>query len=315
MAETEKPAESTPKKATTARKTTTPRKRTTAPKTTPVSAPQAVEYTVEQKQALLEAYYTLKNANLPIPPDVQVVEQWLEEQQERDVQVEQARATAEAEKIAQANVAGPWFVRNCHHTAFNFRLDRQTERRRVELKPRGFPGDLHPLKDEDLKDPILISNVNLGIIEVIPAGEAQLIIEKQTHNASQRVHTPLAILRNENGQEYAPGAVKVAAEFNSQGVTVAYTDPNVLQGKVTDKQLAHNANFGGLTRPGQAQPQVPTVYSAFVPTGGNPAIVSQSPHQAIQSDIANRAMGQKEHTMHRGPGELTVTVAPTQKVG
>jgi hypothetical protein len=339
MATTRKPAaSSTTNKPTTARKPTTrkPAVKKTAPEqkdlsptgsTTPVVDVDQT-YTPEQKQALLETYFTLVNAGIPIPAEVQVVATWIAAQKEQEQRATQYQEEHEAQRVAQANIEGPWFVRNGYHAPFNFRLDRQTsdggrQPRRVELKPRGVPGDLHPIKDEDLRDPVLIANVNLGLLEVIPAGEAQLIIEKQTHNSGQRVHTPLSIIQ----QEYAANAksgmnvnpnpqFKVEAEYNQQGVTVAYTDPNVLQGNLTDTQVKRS-QLGGLTRPGQKQ-AAPTVHSAFVPTGGHPAVVSSGTQGGVisnaQAKIADDIARRK--TVH-GPAAglsqgLTVTVNPTQ---
>jgi hypothetical protein len=286
-----------------------------------ISTPAPV-YTQDQQQALLETYFTLKNAGLHIPDELRVVETWVTQQQEAVAAEAQHAEEAQAERVEQANARGPWYVRNNHHTPFNFRLDRQTEKRRIELKPRGVPGDLHPIKDEDLRDPCLIANQQLGLLEIVPAGEAQLIIEKQTYNSGQRVHTPLAIIQQEYQQHATRDGMNVSAnptfkvetEYNQQGVTVAYTDPNVLQGNLTDTQVKRS-QLGGLTRPGTKQP-APTVHSAFVPTGGNPAVVSQgnpAAQQRIQADISRRAVGQKEQNMHAGPGELTVTVNPTQR--
>lgn len=322
MATTTKPAASRAKKPTTARKPAT--RKPAAKKQEAAFIPEVAadlrvnpSYTWEDKQAMFEAYAALKTAGLKVPRELLIVEDWIAEQTELNKKAVEAREAAESKRAAKLNIEGPSYVRNCYVAPFNLRLDRQTEKRRIELKQRGVPGDLHPLKDEDLNDPILIQNVSLGVIEIISAGEAQIIIEKQTHNAVNRVHTPLAVIQKEYNQMADAGVnvsrdpkFNVAAEFNSQGVTVAYTDPNVLQGKVEDRSIG---GFGGLTRPGQKQP--PQVHSQFVPTGGNPAIISNGDpaiQNRIRADIAQRGQGVKEQSLRPGPGELKVTVNPTQ---
>lgn len=281
-------------------------------------APTPSQATPEEKAAKTEAYHTLKSAGIEIPAELAIVETWIAEAQALHAEQEARRAAAEQEhqrQVAEANVNGPWYVRNGTRTQFNIRLDRQTEKRRIQLKPRGEPGDLHPLKDEDLNDPVLRQNVGLGLCEVIPAGEAADIVNNQTHNMGNRVHTPLAVLTNERGEAYKNGGLRVEAEFNSQGVTVAQLDPRAMQGQMHDRELKQT---GGLARtnPGQpqAQPSQPQEYvSTFVPTGGQPAAIIPGPQNQIQVDIANRARAQREAQLHAGPGELKVSVDPVQR--
>lgn len=301
----------------TTRKNTAPRSAVSKKK----PAPQPSE---EERQAMLEAYNALKQANLPIPEQLQVVDEWIKELQEKHQAEEEARAAANKErqaKLDEANKNGPWYVRNNYPAPFNLRLDRQTEKRRIELKARGTPGDLHPIKDEDLKDPVLKTNIQIGIIEVIPAGVASDIIEKQTTNMNQRVHTPLAMLRNELQQPYQQGQVKVEAEFNSQGVTVAHVDPGLMQGQLHDKQIGGTRGSGGLTRvqPGQPTPNQgqgqqahSVVHSGFVPTAGHPAAVQMGSeaHARAQDDLARRKDIQGPQA---GVGDVQVVVEPVRK--
>jgi hypothetical protein len=276
--------------------------------------------TEEQKQAKLEAYATLKGAGLEVPKELaDEVDVWvadLNAQNEANAQAQQEAQVQQNKVLEQANQNGPWYVVNCYPAPFNFRLDRQTEKRRIELKSLGTPGDMHPLKEEDLQDPILRTNINLGLLEVIPAGEAQIRADNQTRNMGPRVHAPLSILRNSLNEPYAQGAVKVEAEFNSQGVTVATLDPQQMQGHVEDKRVQVARHTPGQPVPQATQTQQATsVVSGFIPTGGNPAIISQGGMQQdrIRQDIAQRARGQKEAPLHAGPGELIVTVNPVQK--
>lgn len=119
------------------------------------------------------------------------------------------------------------FVRNRYHTEVSLRFDRH-DKRRIELKPRGQRGDFAPIQPADLNDPVLIQNVNLGLVELITAGEAAEIAGKQTTN-QQAVHPALAVLRNELGEEYDQDSIKVEIPFEEQGVVVAeLEDGNVI---------------------------------------------------------------------------------------
>ena len=121
---------------------------------------------------------------------------------------------------------GPWFVRNLRNVEFRMRLDRQKSgTKSTTLKPRGSRGDLVKLQPEDLEDDNLIANVELGIIEIIPLGEAKAVLAKQATNQQQAVHPAMAMLRNELGKPYDPSAIRTEAEFNSQGVVVAHLQP------------------------------------------------------------------------------------------
>lgn len=317
---------------TTARKSPA-KKQPAATKKTPPPVPKKTPPKVRldsvsdgERQAMLEAYHALKQADLPIPEQLQVVDDWIKEiQAQREVQQQAAQAAEQKrkEELAEANKNGPWYVRNCYPAPFNLRLDRQTEKRRLELKARGTPGDIHPIKDEDLRDPILKQNLQIGLIEIIPAGEAQSIIEKQTTNMSQRVHAPLAMLRNELDQPYKQGQVKVEAEFNSQGVTVAQVQPGLMQGQLHDKQIGGTRGSGGLTRvqPGAGAHQHPVnesqqatsvVHSGFVPTGGHPAAVQMGAeaHARAVDDLARRRGGQGPQA---GLGDVQVVIDPVQR--
>lgn len=301
---------------TTARRTTAASKKTSTSRTAPKELLQDPILTPDQKRAKLEAYHALNEVGLPIPEDLKVVEGWIAEARKR---VEEENKQREAvvheqqERVEEANKTGPWYVRNAYNAPFNLRLDRQTEKRRIQLQPRGMPGDMHPLKDEDLKDPVLKQNMNLGVIEIIPAGEADQVVAKQTNNMSQRVHTPLQVLRNERNEAYKQGAVRVEAEYNSQGVTVAI--PEGAPGELTDREIASGRSFGGLRRADQRAPQAPSdqatsvVNSQFVPTGGNPSSIRMGDDARARAvdDLARRKDLQGPAA---GLGDIQVVVDP-----
>lgn len=321
MAATRKPAAKPAAKKAPVRRTRKPAEPTV--ETQPASTP---DYTPQQKAAKVEAYHVLTSAGLPVPADLEAeVTAWVAEQQAAIARQQEQAAQAEQaqqEQIAAANLNGPWYVRNVTYSEFNLRLDRQTEKRRVQLKPRGNPGDMHPLKDEDLEDPILKRNLALGIIEIIPAGEANLVMEKQTHNAGPRVHPALALLRNEKGEAYAQGAVKVEAEFNSQGITVATLDPRIMQGQVHDREITSTRSFGGLQRTNgnepivtqqqSMQPASSVVHSQFIPTGGAPASIQFSgmDQNAQAKAIDDLARRKNLSGPAAGLGQVQVVVDP-----
>lgn len=316
------------------RKTTTPRKREqpdpraldretlqgvidqAAPHEPKADDYEQLPLTEEERQAKVTAYTALKSVGLPIPSELsREVEDWIEVENQR----REAERAVQAERqaaIEEENKKGPWYVRNGYTAPFSLRLDRQHENhaRRIELKPRGTPGDMYPILEADLQDPLIQRNCNIGVIEIIPAGEARRIMDHQTKNMGQRqVHVPTAILRNSLGQTYPEDAVKTTVEFNQQGITVATLDPNQMQGAVEDKRVQ-------VTRlqPGERS----ETREQFIPTGGNQAIVTQQPMSGPMSEMAKlkiaddlaRRKGQGGIAAGLPPG-VTVTVGEAQKVG
>jgi hypothetical protein len=305
----------TRKSGTTARKTA---KRSTAKKpATRKAAPKAKAQPVAldlldegQRNAKIQAYTALKGAGADVPAELATeVEEWILAQQARQAAAEETQAQ-EQKRIDKENADGPWWVRNAYPAPFSIRLERQEKKKRIELKARGHRGDLFPLQDGDLDDPNLQSNLNTGFIEIVPNGEAKNILSKQTQNL-QRAHVPIAILRNEKGEPYNPGSLKLEAEFNSQGVVVAYEDPSI--GKQHENiKWGGGGQKTGLVRaqPGQPAPQaqVPQQVAQFVPTGGNPAIIS--------SGFSNDAQARISDDLARRRGtvpQLAVSIDPVQR--
>lgn len=320
-------AMTTTKKAT---KTRRPKaKATTAPKAKKVAVitpPSQVEEefirelaaqaepTPEQTQAKINAYATLKNAGLEVPKELQQEVEAIvaaAKKQEREYFAQQEKAKSEEQKeIEQGNKSGRYWVRSAYNAPFSLRLERQSEgKKRIELKPRGQRGDMFPLQPEDLNDAGLQTNVEIGLIEIIGDGDAKAIVTKQTQNL-QRTHTPLALLRNEKGEEYTPDAFKVEAEFNSQGVVVGVVDQSMGSQQENMKWgTGQRANAGGIIRTGQEQ------VSQFVPTGGNPAIISSGfPDKNTQAKVADDIARRKGGQGPSSAGILNVTVDPVQKV-
>jgi len=272
--------------------------------------------TDEERYAVLNAYQSLTSAGLPVPHEIQSqVDIWIEEENARRTEVQKAQEVEQAQ-IQKEDDEGPLWVRNCFNGPFSLPLKSLSENKikKLELKPRGKRGDMHQLDDLDEKDPNLAMNVERGFIEIIPNGQAKRIIAKQTQNIGQNVHYPLAILTNEKGE--ALQRVRTEIEFSQQGVTVAYNDPNIGEQHENVKWNGPNSAMGGLTR-NQPQQQV----SHFIPTGGNPAIVSNgfasqeasmgavTAQNKIADDIARRkTQGRPEDTLG-----LSVTIAPTEK--
>lgn len=259
-------------------------------------------YTEAQWAALLETYSTLKTAGLPIPSEVaEPVDTWLAKQQaieDKATQIQQAEAAV----IAKEDEEGPQWIRNLYTSPFSLRLQRQSDvkTRRIELKPRGVRGDMFPLEEGDEKDHILIAN--LGRVEIIGNGTAQRVLSGQTNNI-QKTNTTLAMIVNEVGDPIQK--LTVETEYNQQGVVVGYLDPNAKP----------KAPLGGILRPNQlSDGQLPEQVQHFVPTGGNPAIVSQGP----LTDNAKAAVADKLARLKGVQGRpeevlgLTVSVEPTR---
>lgn len=214
-----------------------------------------------------------------------------------------------AEVAAEVPQAGPFFIRNLRNVENNFRLERQQKQgaKRFELKPRGQRGDLKPLQPGDLNDEVLLTNINLGMIEIITAAEAKSILEKQAIN-QQATGNPLhELLRNPTGESYKPENIRTEAEFNSQGITVAQLDPRAIQGGLSDKQLRNQEDIQRV-QPGQPAPQnIGTL-------GGNPHIISDGfarPDAAAQADAVARRKDLEGPAA--GLGGVTVTVDPVQR--
>lgn len=278
-----------------------PAPRKVTPKIETVTKP---DYDSPRWAKLVETYVSLKDLGFPIPSDLaKPVEEWIEKQ----VKQEEAILVAgdqEAKAIAKADEKGPKWVRNLYNSPFSLRLQRQDKKQRIELKPRGVRGDMHPLEPGDENDHVLISN--LGFVEVIGDGTAKKVAEGQTHNI-QKTNSTLALITNELGEPI--NKLTVETEYNQQGVVVGYVDPN-LHAKLEQGEFGKSKSaLGDLVR------QQPEQVSHFVPTGGNPAIVSQGP----LTDNARAAVSDKLARLKGVQGRpeevlgLTVSVEPTRQ--
>lgn len=312
----------TRKAATKARK---PKAKAKAPKATEVAdeAPLeeaanslAAELTAEQQQAKINAYVTLKNAGLEAPADlkleVEAIVAAAKQREQEEVDAVNAARSEEEKKIEEGNENERKWVYNLYNAPFSLRLQGREDKngKRIELKPRGQRGDVFPLHPDDLNDPNLHSNVELGLLAIIGDGTANAIVSKQTKNMS-RTHTPLAVLTNEKGEAYAPDSLKVEAEFNSQGVVVGVVDPSMgAQQENMKWGSGQRANAGGLIRTSS-----PEQVQQFVPSGGNPAIISSGfiPDKNAQAKIADDIARRKGAEGPSSAGILSVTVDPVQK--
>jgi hypothetical protein len=290
------------KKAPAKRKATKTRARKAAPKATPKIETRTVELTETQWAALLETYSNLKGAGLPVPTEIaEPVEAWLAAEQATEEAV--VEATEEADALqAERDATGPKWVRNGYNAPFSLRLQRQDKKERIDLAPRGQRGDMFPLRPEDESDHILIANLQTGLIQLIGDGEAKRIAENQTVNI-QKTNTTLAMIVNETGQPI--NKLTVETEYNRQGVVIGYVDPNAKP----------KAPLGGIVRPDQVE-QI----RQFVPTGGNPAIVSSGFQTGPQlTDTARLAVADKLARLKGVQGRpeevlsLQVSVDPTVK--
>ncbi len=287
-----------PAKRKAARKKAAPRN--SKPVAPPVETP---DYDSPRWGQLVETYVSLKDLGLPIPEDLsRPVEEWIAKQVKAEETVLEQGA-AEQAAVAAADAEGPKWVRNLLSSPFSLRLTRQDKKQRIELKPRGVRGDMFPLEPGDEHDHII--QANIGYVEVIGDGTAKRALAGQTHNI-QKSNSTLALITNELGEPIKK--LVVETEYNKQGVVVGYVDPNQ-QAKLERGEFGKSKSpLGDLTR------QRPEQVSQFIPTGGNPAIVSQGPltdnARAAVADKLARIKGRKGR-----PEEvlgLTVSVEPTR---
>lgn len=296
---------------------------------------------VEQIQAAVRAGQELEAAGLPLPAKVkQITEAWTAKQEaaiadwaEKNPVPEEAVQFAETNdapdreierpEVPQANnnrVGDPNYLRTIYNSEFHLRWeDDNGKKRRLELKARGQRGDMHPISKKDAEDTgfqeALRKNLDLGVIEVISGREAMEVAKSQTAN-QQAFHPALAAIRNEKGEAYAPENIRVEAEFNSQGVTVARLDP-VAEGVGNVPSRGRNGvNWE------QARGQAPQAQQGTL--GGNPHILSDGfaqssqfvpvPDSNVQAQIADQIARQRR-TDVSGPaaaGITSVSVNPVQ---
>lgn len=223
-------------------------------------------------------------------------------------QINAAREEAiEAEAKKAGTSPGPGFyVRNLHYVDVGFRLESQEGqgKKRTDLKPRGQRGDLKKISNKDLNDSSLLSQIDIGLVEIITEHEAREVISKQSTNATQIPHPAMASLRNELDQPYEQGAVKVEASFEDQGVVVAHLNP---QGGGAGE--LPNRGKGGID-----WEAAKSGISQNAPAGGNPAIISDG---FARNDAAAAKDAVARRKDLEGPaaglGGVKVTVGETQR--
>jgi hypothetical protein len=289
MADLKKPAAST-------------RKKTTKRGPTKAAALKALGLTQDDLDTLKKVAETRKRLEeskqmLDVPGKVENAKNALQ----RAVEREQAKKA----EVETATAEETWYVRNLRHVEVSFRLERQIGpgKKRTELKPRGQRGDIKKLEPGDLTDGSLQTQVSYDVVEIINGVEAKRVIEGQSTNQQQAVHPAMAMLRNELGQPYEDGAVKVDPEFNSQGVVVAHLNP----------QGGGAGEIPGLGRAGIDWNAARTGPAQAAP-GGNSAIISDGfarPDVAAQQDAVARQKGLEGPAA--GLGGVKVTVGEVQK--
>lgn len=182
---------------------------------------------------------------------------------------------------ASTGAEGPqtFFIRNLRLVEVGIRLERQSDQKtkRIDLKPRGTRGDIKPLQEGDLQDSTLIANVELGVVEIITAAEAQKAIKNQVNNAQTAIHPAMAMLRNPLGEEYADGAVQGVEDYVDESVVVARLTP---VGGEFGEIAFNRENRGSFDRAPQEQGRS---------LGGNPHILSDGFAAARAADEVARS--------------------------
>lgn len=110
------------------------------------------------------------------------------------------------------------YIRNVRYVQVSVRLG---SGRRIALQPRGVRGDCAPVNKDEMNDEIFLGNVGI-LYEVIPAAEAQEVINKQTTNQIAQ-HPALQQLRNAKGENYSGGVV-VEEELERQATNAGTVD-------------------------------------------------------------------------------------------
>lgn len=210
--------------------------------------------------------------------------------------------------ITDSTAVPIFYVRNQTNCDVGLRLERQSDRskKRVDLKPRGQRGDLQKLQEGDLDDTTLLDNVYLNVVEIITAAEAKEVVSKQSTNQQQAVHPAMASLRNELGQAYEQDQIKVDAEFNSQGVTVAHLNPQGGGAGALPDLGKRGIDWTAARQGTQGQPN-------NVGPGGNPAIISDG---FARNDTAAQADAIARRKDLEGPaaaGIRTVIVGESER--
>jgi hypothetical protein len=155
------------------------------------------------------------------------------------------------------------------------------------------------LNPEDLTDQALLDQVAANLVEIITAGEAKGVVDKQVTNSKTAIHPAMEMLRNELGQKYEADSIRVEAEYNNQGETVA-----------TVEGVGEGASRGQINRGG--------IQRSTENTGGNPHIVSDGFSEAPKGQETEYSRDQRARQNNiEGPaaglGNVTVTVDPVQK--
>lgn len=205
-----------------------------------------------------------------------------------------------------------WYMRNLRNVEVNFRLTRQQRQgeRRTHLMPRGQRGDINKLLPEDLADSELRTQVAYSLVEIITEAEARSSIELQATNLQAAVHPAFAMMRNELGKEYAPGAIRVASDEEAYGIKVADLNP-VVPGELGEVVVDRR----GIQRELQAQPGNAVV----APIGGNPAIISDGYSNQLgatdQASMQRDALARSKNFEGPGAGlgQVSVVVNPVQR--
>jgi hypothetical protein len=132
-------------------------------------------------------------------------------------------AEPSAKKPARRASSTQKYVRNLYNSSARIRLTGGDE---LLLRPRGQRGDLLPLSKEQEKDSKVL--LNLGIlIEILSEAEAARVIHAQSTN-QQAYHPALQVLRDAYGNEYDQTDIRVEADPQTVGDTVAYVEDGAI---------------------------------------------------------------------------------------
>lgn len=229
--------------------------------------------------------------------------------------------TASKSTTAPSTSKSLHYIRNLHNMAGGARFDLALNSVRIDLRPRGQRGDMRPVTQEMIDDPVY--QFNKGIIfEEIPFDAGQEIIRKQAINQQSGPDT-FDLLTNEYGQKYKQVRATVTAPFEQQGQVVANIAPaadgrNTTGNVELDRAVVPQDYFGNgqlgpeqVEVPGSAPaPFNPDVYPPGL-TEEQQALYAATPREqrfALAQFFASQAVQAEQYR-----NNLSVSVEPTEE--
>lgn len=189
------------------------------------------------------------------------------------------------------------WIRNLLDVPIRFRLTPKGDSRfgkAIELKPRGWRGDLASVTEDERKDERYLDNFEYGLFEELTADEAYDIRYKQNINRQAQRHPAKAVIANQLMENQGQMEV-VYDDPESRAVVVAHDLSSDQPGTRRD------VNIQRVAAPGSVEQPIPGTGPEKAPEGDTEA----------ERDAVARQKGTQGPSA--GLGNLKVTVDPVQK--